>query len=481
MRTSGLAFAIGMAMIATTASAAQEAEPIRADRLDSLVVGTVIERIIAASDSSKSYAVYLPSRYDPERSWPILFVMDPRGRALLPLERLIEPAERYGYIVMSSYDTASDYTGPDPNEPALDGMLEDAQTLFALDPRRLYLVGFSGTARASWALGLRLMGHLAGIIGVGGGMQHGMYQADLSPLRQHPEFGFYGLVGTRDFNYDEMRTLEVVLDRFAIPNGLSSFDGPHGWAPAELLARAVAWMELRAMQTNLRPVDRALVDSLYQERMARARALEEAGRAVAAYREYDSVADDYGGLLDVVPAQQSASRLRGLDVVKDGLKRANQLRARFWEVVDEFGDLVAELQAGEREPDPDRMADDIALGSLLAEAADTTDEAGSAAAIRVLEHIYVYMSFYLPRAFIDQDRTEHALAVLALAERIFPERPRVCHFRARAFVAAGRTEEALDAVRCALAAGLPAAFLERDPELEPLRELPAFTALIRDS
>lgn len=464
---------------AWTGVAAQEPDPMAVEAWEGITPGEVVERVVSMADASQSWAVYVPGRYDPGRTWPILFVMDPRGRALVPLERLVEPAERYGYVVMSSWNTASDFLGPDPNEPALAAMLEDAQRLFRLDGRRLYLVGFSGTARAAWSLATRLTGHVAGIIGVGGGMPTPLYEADLSPLHEHAGFGFYGLAGSRDFNHDDMWRVSGVLDRYGLANGLAFFEGPHTWAPAELLAQAVGWMELRAMRTGLRPVDPALVDSLWDRRITRAGELAEAGEPVEAWREYDALGDDFEGLLDVGGVRREADRLRATRAVEEGLARRQALRDRFWEVVARLDDILFDVRLRRWEPDPDRLARELGLESLLEEAKDPGDPLAAAAALRILEHVYVNAAFYEPRSLIPDGRIDEALAMLDVAERIFPERPQVCLFRARAYAAAHRPDEALAAVRCALEAGLPARDLEDDPGLEPLRELEEFRALSR--
>src|SRR5688500_5721487 len=96
-----------------------------------------------------SYAVYLPLGYSAARQWTIAFLMDPRGRATTPMDRMRAGAEEYGYVLLSSYNTLSD-SATDVNERALNAMLVDAQTTLSIDKQRIYLIGFSGTARISW-------------------------------------------------------------------------------------------------------------------------------------------------------------------------------------------------------------------------------------------------------------------------------------------------------------------------------------------
>src|SRR5207247_7886119 len=51
---------------------------------------------------------------------------------------------------------------------ALPILLVSAQTRLSIDPARLYLAGFSGTARVALRLAVALRGHVAGVIAVGG-------------------------------------------------------------------------------------------------------------------------------------------------------------------------------------------------------------------------------------------------------------------------------------------------------------------------
>src|SRR5437867_7265281 len=75
-----------------------------------------------------------------------LFVLDPRARGVLGLALFRDAAARLGWIVMSSHNTLSD--GPvEPNVAAMNAMLAWAQARLAVDSARVYLAGFSGTAR----------------------------------------------------------------------------------------------------------------------------------------------------------------------------------------------------------------------------------------------------------------------------------------------------------------------------------------------
>src|SRR5881397_3328173 len=129
--------------------------------------GRVQERVVSVTDTAQTFAVYLPPGYSSVRRWPVLFVLDPRGRALLALRLFQDVAARLGWVVLSSYNSLSDGP-PEPNVNALNAMLASAWERLSVDSSRFYLAGFSGTARAALGFAVMLRGHVAGVIAVGG-------------------------------------------------------------------------------------------------------------------------------------------------------------------------------------------------------------------------------------------------------------------------------------------------------------------------
>ena len=64
--------------------------------------GKIVENVRCEKDSSQAYALYLPSHYSTDRTWPLLMAFDPRARGLTAVERFAPAAEKYGWIVVGS-------------------------------------------------------------------------------------------------------------------------------------------------------------------------------------------------------------------------------------------------------------------------------------------------------------------------------------------------------------------------------------------
>src|SRR5690349_2657863 len=256
-----LVFAMTSLCVLTESAAAAPTLP------DTLRVGVVTDTVRAASDTSQTYALYLPSAYDKSRHWPVLFLMDPRGRARVPMRLFQVAAERYGYIVMSSYQTQSD--GPiEPNDKAVNAMLNDAQSRFSVDIHRFYFAGFSGTGRLAWYYGYSIPDNAAGLIEAGAGLPSPGLLLQRSVAKAPTPFAVFLAVGTTDFNYNEVRALDPRLQAFGVRHHLEIFDGPHSWPPEFVCFNALSWMELQAMRDGRLAPNQAWIDSLFNTTIA---------------------------------------------------------------------------------------------------------------------------------------------------------------------------------------------------------------------
>lgn len=428
-------------------------------------VGRVVERVTSRANPRQSYAIYLPSGYREDREWPLLVLLDPRGRALLPLERVRQVADRLGYMVVSSYNSRSD-EAVDPNADALNAILDDADRMLALDPRRIYLVGQSGTARVSWLFAAGLPGNVAGVIGIGAGFP-GDYRPRARAPGEQRGLAFFGAAGTDDYNFDEMWSLDATLDTLNLPHRITWFDGPHTWPPAPVLTEAVEWMELQAMKSGLKPADAVWIASLLQQRLAGAEALERAGDDYLAWRRYREITLDFRGVGDASGAIAAARRLEQ----REAVRRMDRHLEALVRTQDAFYDRLGTLLGDFRGAKPPTLAQALArldLDELQRRAANPGDSMAAHAAERSLEQLWVYTSFYEPRDYLARGDATRALAVLDLADRVRPGHPDVCYFRAQALSRLGRKGEALTAVECAAWGGMPPEQLERDPALATL-------------
>ena len=434
--------------------------------------GEIVPSVPANATPGQSYALYLPSGYTPDRSWPILYVMDARGQGVRAAEAFRAGAEQYGYILVSSNNSASD-TLMDVSFQAMRAMWADTHTRFPLDDRRVYAAGYSGTVRVACTLAFVAPGTITGIIGAGAGFPFD------HPPGKDATFDFFGTVGTEDFNYDEMLDLEVRLKDLGLPHHIEVFDGIHDWPPSELAARAIGWMEMQAVRKGMRKKDPALIEALWAADLDRARAYEARGELFRAFRTWSTLASDFEGLRDTGEAVKKVAELGASPVLQKDLAARKERSRRDKELLEKARTILASAVTPTGEPMT--VAQTVAALKLpeIRKRRESPDPEERRSAQRILNTLGGQTSFYLPKSFIDQKQWDRAAFVLSVAAEIQPESSSIWISRAGVYARKGDRKKALADLRRAVDAGwTDGDLIEKYEALAPLREEEEFRKIV---
>lgn len=433
--------------------------------------GQVVEEVVTLDGSGHSYALYLPSDYAADRQWPVLYVLDPRGRALMALDLFRAAAERNGFIVVSSYQSRSD-TDMSVTTRAFQALLNDIPRRFAFDPQRLVVAGMSGTAHASWGFAQALEDRLAGVIACAGGVQTSTYG------RPEDEVGFayYGITGTDDFNYQEMMELEAHLDEVGSPHHFEVFDGRHGWAPRESLQRAVDWMTLRFTFDGFEPPSEDFVQEQLAARRGYARSLT---GPLDRLRHYQSMKRDFAGRGFAAEDQEELDRLESSDEVAAAARLERKLagRERAY-LTSRLGPWNRMLVQDQNPPGVGESLVRLQIGSLVKRSQDP-DPRRATSARRLMETVYTQASFYLPRSLEAQGEIDRAEIALKVAAEIFPDRALTYWRMANLFLDAGWHQRAMEALQEVAERGdVIVTSVQTDSRWEPLHQEPGWPRLV---
>jgi dienelactone hydrolase len=344
VRLAGLA-AFALALAGVRAEPPASGEP---------VPGRLIERVVCAADAAQSYAVYLPSNYDPGRAWPILYCFDPRANGKRPVGLAQAAAERLGYIVVGSNNSRNGSW--QAIELAARHLVRDTQRRFRLDPRRRYSMGFSGGSRAASAAAAEF--GFAGVIGCGAGLPD-------NGRKNEVRFVYFGAVGDGDFNYSEMQDVMSTLATRKVPHRLAVFPGAHEWLPASVADEALTWFELQAMRSGARDRESAMIDAWLSQRLQRAAGQGETGEA---WLEYQQIAADFEGLADTTEASRRAGELKGKKPVRAFVSAQKKLRRQENEWLDRlYASVAFALNPPERDLATEMFAQLPAMGPSMSE------------------------------------------------------------------------------------------------------------------
>ncbi len=416
----------------------------------SLPLGKLVERVPCAGHPEQTYALYLPRGYTPERRWPILYAFDASSDGKSVAALFQSAAETYGWIVVSSWNTASD--GPmEPNFKAMSALWPDTHARFSIDDSRVYAAGFSGTVRFACILALTSPGTITGIIGAGAGFPFG------SPPKKGNPFVFFGTVGDRDFNYYEMNDLDAALAGLAVPHRIEHWAGPHAWPPATLATQAVAWMEMAAMKAGKRPKDAALVEAQWTADRAHAQGLA-AGHPADALHIWRSMAADYAGLRDardIAEAEKEAAALAASPACQKVLRDREERDRRDKKILADGPGILARISAGNDPVTVGQIAAQLKIPEIKVRAA-SADPEESLSAKRIINTYLGQTRFYLPQMYRERKEYDRAVFVLSVGAELLPDDPWTWSEIARFHALKGKAgnKKALEALHKAVDKGL---------------------------
>jgi len=449
--------------------------------------GQIIEKVTCMQKPEQSYALYLPSNYDARRKWPVLYAFDPAARGKLPVERFRDAAERFGWIVVGSNNSRN--AAIQSSIEAWNAITRDTTERFSIDDRRAYAAGFSGGARVSLLFATQCNDCLAGVIAGGAGFPEGTEPS--AKMR----FALFSSAGTEDFNFPEVKLLEEKLTRANIPHQIETFEGRHEWLPSSVAFDALAWMELMAMKSGLRPRDEKFVETRWNERLKQAHDLQNANKVYDAYQIYLELTSSFKDLRDVAEADNSLSQLRNSREVGDAIRDEQQQIKRQKELE---GQIIGLIAASERV----KLQDDSAGGDRNAQSNDDEgldantrlqrilselrrqsraeqDSPTRRVARRVIGGQYIGLFERGSNALQNPKRYDEAVRFFTLATEVDPDRAGGFYYLAWAYSVKGEKKKSLKALQTAVEKGFSdASALDNNKAFDPLRDDPQYQKIV---
>jgi dienelactone hydrolase len=435
--------------------------------------GQVIDNVLCEKDASQSYALYLPSNYTAEKSWPVIYAFDPLARGKLPVSLFKNAAEKYGYIIVGSNNSRN--FALDDSSKAANAIWIDTHARLSLDPRQTYTTGFSGGARIAGLLAANCQPcQIAGVIAQGAG-----YYDPASPPTT--SLVYFLTVGDQDFNWPEVIGVRRERENSGMPYRVRVFAGPHQWAPPALLHEAIEWIHLKAMQSGRRPQDTAFIDDAFRRVRAEAADAEKANDPLAQLNAYRSLVSDFGGLKPVTEYEQKLDALRKSSALKASLNKERSEIDEQQLLTASTSALLGKFAAAGWD---DRLSlkRDIrdAFAHLESEAKRASSESRRNLYRRCFNDLWA-QGIEAGQSQLVEHHSDIAVNYFQLMAEVSPHEPWPALLSAEAYNASGNKKEALKSIREALRRGLknPDA-IEKDRNLEALRTDPEFQKLVAE-
>ncbi len=270
-----------------------------------------------SSDTTQHYAVYQPTGYTPAKKWPVVYAFDPHADGKLPLLKMREAAERFGYILVGSDNFRNGVANLNGIAAAL---FEDVEKRYSIDAQRVYLAGFSGGARAAANIAFSNKG-IRGLILSGAGIQ------DFNASYKSSGMVVYAMAGRNDFNMQESLAMEKELEGLGIPHYVAIFNGKHEWPPVTSLNQAFLWISFQAMQAKLIPADKSLVSWFAHASDSIANHMMSEGRPMDALEQYTLARSALQSLYPVKEFEKKAEAITVTGAYKKALQEQESYAA----------------------------------------------------------------------------------------------------------------------------------------------------------
>jgi hypothetical protein len=436
----------------------------------SIQAGKVTEQVVTATHPDQSYALFLPSNYTADKAWPTIICLDPRARGKTAIERFVDAAEKYGYIVVCSNNSRNGLNGPTVSD-IFTTLWDDVHSRFHIDEKRTFAAGMSGGSRLAATFASRCRGCLAGVIGSAAG-----FPADIQPDAKIP-FAYFGIVGVDDFNFGEMWQLEKKLSKLPAPYEFETFAGGHEWPPKENFEHALAWLNLQSIRAGTLENNKSFVEEQFKIRLNLAEELLANHQYVDASRSFAAIVRDFQGLVDVkVAAEKSEQLSKSAEVKKESsveedlyrrqLREAGEIRMLWMKAPEPDSSLTSRSQASAR------------LAELRKTREQPTDTKDRRLARRILSHLTIE-SYETAQASLRNNDYTTALANYELVKEIDPKSPNVLYEIARIHALRREKKPALQFLEEAVTLGFKdLARLKTDAAFSPFKEDPRFLKLL---
>lgn len=212
------------------------------------------------------FVLYVPA--DAPSPVPVVYIFDPHADGNLPVGMYKTLADVYGFALAGSMLSQNGQTIEEGLQIFSD-MRSEVSRIINTDNRRMYVMGFSGGARAAFYFALEFP-DITAVIGAGAGFP----QANQITKR---DFSYIGMVGNADFNLNEMLDTERKLSKSGFSTALITFDGGHHWPPPDVMQEAFLILNLNAMKSGTLAADHQLIAEaydMYNEKIAELRKAE---------------------------------------------------------------------------------------------------------------------------------------------------------------------------------------------------------------
>jgi hypothetical protein len=299
-----------------------------------LAKGAITDGLKVNDTVAETYAVYLPSNFEMGKPWPVLYVMDLKGRGRQAISMFREAAEQEGYILIAS-NSVSDTVSLPENVKRVSRLFQSAMSLLPLHKNRTYTGGFGDGARFASILP-SLFPKFDGVLSCGAALGNAEVLSAKNP------FHFVAVVSNMDYSYMDLLMDQKVLNTLKMPNHIIVHDGTHAVPSTNDLAMALQFLTLKAIPKGHAPKNNEYIQQTYDSLLSRANELFTADKPLLAENILENMMDVFRTLLPTDPLKTTHKTVKRSKNYRSQLRSNQNAMSKESFVRDDYGYYLEE-------------------------------------------------------------------------------------------------------------------------------------------
>ncbi|QLG45377.1 hypothetical protein [Costertonia aggregata] len=262
----------------------------------------ILDSIPISNNTSETFALYLPAKYEINKPSPVVFIFDPSARGKAGLISFLKASEKYGYILIGSNTTKN---GPyDKNIEVAVRLFDHVFSNFKVDSQQVFLSGFSGGSRLASRIAL-LSDDITGVVACGAGFPN-----DVGFMPRTSKFLYAGICGNRDMNYSEMMNLHPFLKSIGQPYTIFTYDGDHTWPPSEEIVKAFDWLTVQLHKKGKIPLTPEGLKEYYGKEYTTAIKAKNDTNVLQSVEDFERIQSTYKDLYETDSIQELLTKIK---------------------------------------------------------------------------------------------------------------------------------------------------------------------------
>ena len=276
--------------------------------------GMVNEGIAISDSLQDTYALFIPSNFDPKTPNKILYVFDPMGDGVRAARLFMTALPTDDFVIATNQFPLTDDLESNMNK--IIKLIENTSSIIKMNPQQIYVAGLDEGARVASGL-TYLVTNLAGVLLV----NDVFMRYDLQPKKKNEIV--LGLTGNASPNYYKMQSAFDRLQFMNKDDKLFEYDGEDGWPRLDYLGTVFSTLYFLRQDADNKELVDELVEHSFKKDSTTVDALVARQDYRIAYKLIGQLKDKYRGLMKLRPLRKQIQQLRRNKGYRDERNRIN--------------------------------------------------------------------------------------------------------------------------------------------------------------